>query len=169
MRSWIGPAVVHRLIVFQYHTPRWALRPQTLGDTVIRLKYLFFSASLLVVPAIAIATESAQENAEAQPQCPTGPLAREMLSSLGGTAIVTIVAGLFLVRTLARSLAGSGYTQSSSNIAAFGLAAFMGGSVGTAVMAAGDCSVANVPGGLSLGVALVGLVAFLFSLATGKS
>jgi hypothetical protein len=128
-----------------------------------RLNRLFFAVSLLAAPAIA----SAQDEAEAL--CSYGPTNRDMLFSLGGTALVTIVAGVVLVQTMARSLAGSGYTQSSSNIAAFGLAAFLGGSVGGAVMAIGDCGVANVPGGVSLGVALVGLVGMIFALATGKS
>jgi hypothetical protein len=119
--------------------------------------------TLLVQAAIA-----ASEDAEG-PLCEFGPTTRDTLFSLGGATVTTIVAGLILVQTLAASLAASGYRQASANAAAFGLAAFFGGSVGTAIMAFGDCSVTNVPGGVSLGMAMVGLCLALFSFATGRA
>ncbi len=128
-----------------------------------RFHRLMFSASLLAAPALAFAQDEAEE------LCSMGPTNRDILFSVGGTALVTIVAGLVLVQTLARSLAGGGYTQTSSNTAAFGLAAFLGGAVGAGVMAMGDCGVANMPGGISLAVGLLGLVGLMFALATGKS
>ena len=89
--------------------------------------------------------------------------------SYGSTLGVTLLAGVILSFTLATSLAGSGYRQTAANSAAFGMAAFLGGSAGTVYMAMHECGVTNANGGVSIAVAVLGGVFLLFSLATGKS
>lgn len=100
--------------------------------------------------------------------CEFGPTNRDVLFALGATCVVTLVAGVILVSTMARSLAGSGFRQSSANAAAFGLAAMLGGASGATMMAVGDCGVKNMPGGVSLTCGVLGMVLLFFALMTGK-
>lgn len=112
---------------------------------------------LVMFPAIALA--------ECSPHAIT---MKDSIFTVGATVGVTLVAGLILNFTLASSLAGSGYRQTAANAASFGLAGFLGGSAGSVYMAMHDCGVANIHGGASIALALLGGVVMLFSLTTGK-
>lgn len=105
----------------------------------------------------------------AEDDCEAGPSNKQWTLTMGALILGTIVMGGIGISTLSRSLAGSGYRQSAANMAGLGMGATVGGAIGAGLMISDVCGVVNLPGGISAAVFTMGLLALVFSLATGKA
>lgn len=121
-----------------------------------------------------LATEVSAVEAAAPPppvvdECdPAGPTQKNWIMMLGATGVGTVVGAVFLIMTLAPSLARKGSTQSSANAAAYAGGGLLGGICGVLLAWSHGCGLWGWFGGVPAIIAGVSGLLLVITLISGR-